>query len=690
MTRLRAALWPLALAGGIGAGAVIATSDHLDDPVVRAVVTVLVAWSFVGSGLVAWRRQPRNRFGALMVAVGFGWLLTAAVAANGSFPYTLGLFVQSLVFAVLAHVFLAFPSGRLESPLSRALVLVAYADVTLLQVPWVLFYRPQADGCADCPANEALVSSNDGVARALTNTGRLVGLVLAVAVVAIFVRRWRAASPVARRATGPVLVAAGTSTAFVGLYLLVSVVSPPTGRYFYDLALLVLATVPLAFAAGLVRLRFARSAVGDVVVELGAANGRMELRDALRRALGDPTLRLAYWIPEREGFVDAGGEPVTLPGPGDAQVATMIERGGERIAALIHDASLRDEPDVVDAASATAALALENERGLAALTKAEARNRALLEAIPDLMFRIGLDGTYRAVKADDERDLARPATELIGRNIHEVLPKDVADRIMACAREAEEAQTVRTVEYDLTLDGVERSWEARVVPSGDDEVLLIVRDFTERKHAEEALRASRQRIVEAGDIERRRLERNLHDGAQQRLVALSLALRLARSNVERDPEKAKELLAAASTELGHALEELRELARGIHPAVLGDRGLGPALEALAARTPLPVDVEADLPSRLPGNVEAAAYYVVSESLANVVKYANASSAVVRIARDNGRAVIEVEDDGVGGADPSRGSGLRGLADRVEALDGRFRVESERGRGTRVVAEIPCG
>jgi signal transduction histidine kinase len=148
-------------------------------------------------------------------------------------------------------------------------------------------------------------------------------------------------------------------------------------------------------------------------------------------------------------------------------------------------------------------------------------------------------------------------------------------------------------------------------------------------------------------------------------------------------------LQAASEELSTALEELRELARGIHPAVLTDRGLGPALESLVTRTPVPVDVEAPLEERLPGPVEAAAYYVVSEALTNVAKYAQASRAAVRVSRANGLAVVEVEDDGVGGADPVRGSGLRGLADRVEALAGRLAVDSEPGRGTRIRAEIPC-
>jgi signal transduction histidine kinase len=206
--------------------------------------------------------------------------------------------------------------------------------------------------------------------------------------------------------------------------------------------------------------------------------------------------------------------------------------------------------------------------------------------------------------------------------------------------------------------------------------------------ARDELAASRLRIVEASDAERRRLERNLHDGAQQRLVALSLALRLAQAKVQQAPDEAEELLTGAAQELGEALTELRELARGIHPAVLTDRGLGPALEALAARAPLPVALEVRVQERLPEQVEAAAYYVVSEALANIVKHADAESAVVRAERVDGRAVIEVEDDGVGGADAGRGSGLGGLRDRVETLNGTLEVSSPSGRGTLVRAALP--
>jgi PAS domain S-box-containing protein len=218
-------------------------------------------------------------------------------------------------------------------------------------------------------------------------------------------------------------------------------------------------------------------------------------------------------------------------------------------------------------------------------------------------------------------------------------------------------------------------------------LLVAGTDITERKRHEDELRASRTRLVEAADAERRRLERNLHDGAQQRLVALSVTLRLLEARLGSDAA-AMHQLAEIRDELAQALAELRDLARGIHPAVLTDHGLGPALETLAERVAVPVEIRRSVAERLPEQVEVAAYYVVSESLANVQKYARATQVTIEIDRRDGQAVVEVCDDGVGGADASAGSGLRGLADRVEALGGRLEVESEPGRGTTVRALIP--
>jgi len=280
-------------------------------------------------------------------------------------------------------------------------------------------------------------------------------------------------------------------------------------------------------------------------------------------------------------------------------------------------------------------------------------------------------------------------TEVIGRTVWQRLPEELAERIMAAGRRAVEERKVETLEYQLGFGEGMRDYEGRIAASGEDEFLLIVRNITERKLKDQELQASRARIVAAGDEERRRLERNLHDGAQQRLVSLSLSLRLAQTQLQKNPEVAEQLLDSAREELSQALEELRELARGIHPAILTDRGLDAALEALASRVPLPVEIERSETS-LPPPVEAAAYYVVSESLANVAKYAQASFVRVKVAQLNGAAYVEVSDDGVGGADPAQGSGLRGLADRVGALNGTLEVESRPGEGTTIRAEIPLG
>jgi signal transduction histidine kinase len=265
------------------------------------------------------------------------------------------------------------------------------------------------------------------------------------------------------------------------------------------------------------------------------------------------------------------------------------------------------------------------------------------------------------------------------------LPAD-DDPARAWAAVDREGQRVGAIVHDRSLSEDEELVRSVAVAAG----LSI---HNERLQAQlrarvEELRNSRARIVEAGTAERRRLERNLHDGAQQRLVALSLTMRLAQGRLRKDPDGAEQLLAGAQEELGRALEELRELARGIHPAVLSDRGLRAALEALAGRSPVPVELDGTPPERLPPPVEAAAYFVVAEALTNVVKYANASQARVSVSRRNGHAIVEVADDGVGGADPGRGSGLRGLADRISALDGTLELSSPEGAGTMLRAEIP--
>ena len=299
------------------------------------------------------------------------------------------------------------------------------------------------------------------------------------------------------------------------------------------------------------------------------------VREILAESLGDRTLSIAYWLPDREVFVDDTGRPVALPEPGSGRAWTAVERDGRRVAAIVHDAGLDAGPDLVNAAAAAAALAIDNER----------------------------------LKAD---------------------------------------------------------LRARVVD----------------------LRVSRARIVEAADAARRRLERDLHDGAQQQLVSLALDLRILRSRLGQ-PDAAQ-LVDEIGEKLATALAELRELARGIHPAILTDRGLAPAIAGLADRMPVPVEIRVELEERLPAPIEAAAYFVVAEALTNVAKYAGATGATVDVRRAGEELVVAVEDDGVGGARAGAGSGLRGMEDRVAALDGSLTVDSPPGGGTRLRARIPCG
>jgi signal transduction histidine kinase len=298
------------------------------------------------------------------------------------------------------------------------------------------------------------------------------------------------------------------------------------------------------------------------------------VREALAESLGDRTLSIAYWLPDREAFVDESGRAVALPGPGSERTWTAVDYEGRRVAAIIHAAHLEASPELVQAAAAAASLALDNER----------------------------------LKAD---------------------------------------------------------LRARV----------------------EELRASRVRIVEASNAARRKVERDLHDGAQQQLVALALELKVLRNRVGENDEALK-LIDGIEQKLGAALDELRALGRGIHPGILTDRGLAAALEALVTRAPLPIVREIDLPERPPSSVEAVGYYVVTEALTNVLKYAKANEATVCARYDGEDVVVELQDDGVGGADEREGSGLQGLRDRVAALDGELTVISPPGEGTLIRARIP--
>jgi signal transduction histidine kinase len=317
-------------------------------------------------------------------------------------------------------------------------------------------------------------------------------------------------------------------------------------------------------------------------------------------------------------------------------------------------------------------------------------------AVGELISRLGeapRPGELRDALADA---LSDPSLELVywlpesgrfvdGSGRAYTLPRLGSGRAVAPVER--EGETIAAIVYDASLTGARD--HVRAVGAAAALALENERLDAELRAKLEELRASRERMLRVGLEERRRLERNLHDGAQQRLVSLALNLKVARSQLRQDPARAEALLAGAGQELDSALEELRELARGLHPALLSERGLRTAIETLALRAPVTVELGPVPSERLPEAVELATYFVVSEALTNVAKYAEASRASVSVERYNGRVVVAVADDGVGGADPARGTGLRGLADRIAVLEGRLEVESKPGRGTTVKASIPC-
>jgi PAS domain S-box-containing protein len=342
--------------------------------------------------------------------------------------------------------------------------------------------------------------------------------------------------------------------------------------------------------------------------------------------------------------------------------------------------------------------AVERRRDAEALRAKEARHNAMLEASLDCVVTMDHEGRVVDFNPAAERIFGYQAEDVIGREMADlIVPPDLRERHRHGLARYLETERPILLDRRIEITGMRANGTVfpieltitRIDIPGPPTFAGYLRDITERKGTEAELRASRARIVEAADAARRRLERDLHDGAQQHLVEMAISLRLARARLDTEPAQARELLDAALNGLAAATDELRELARGIHPAALSNGGLRPALEALVSRSSVPVKLCNVPDERFPAAIEATAYFTIAEAITNAARHAEAKRVEVEARLDNGWLHIEVRDDGRGGADPDSGSGLRGLADRLAATEGRLKVSSTAGAGTIVRAEIPC-
>lgn len=593
MTRRRALLWLVAAAAFVLGVLVWPYGDDFLDPSSSGrtpgrLLVVMVSWGFVAAGLAAAGLYPERKLGRRMVGLGFVSLLITLVNTREPLLFTAAHVLDAVPFPWLIWLLLAFPEDRLRTTSDRVLVLAATVSAAVPAVG-ILFWDPTASGCPDCPPDLNMLLTWPQHAAAwfgyVADPAFYAQSLLMAAVAVTLARRWLRATVPGRRVLSPVvlpavaLFAGQTGFFTVQVFLQHRVFDGPNRVYEIVFLTLFLLRIGVAggFLLGLARAQGRRARVGDLVIDL--SGGSHPLEDALSRALGDPSLVVAFALDDGQRWVDREGREVRMPAEQDTERAvTFLERDGRRLGALVHDPAVLDDQRLIRAVASAAALAVDNHR-LAAEVRAQ---------------------------------------------------------------------------------------------------------LTE-------VRASRARIVSAGDDARRRVERDLHDGAQQRLVAAALKLRQAERSINGQlPPDARTALAAAADELAGGLADLRELARGIHPAVLTEQGLAPALRSLVARSPVAVDLGEVPEQRFPPAVEVAAYFVVTEALTNTAKHAPSATSTVSVRPRGDTLVAEVSDDGPGGATVGSGSGLRGLTDRVEALGGSLRVDSPPGGGTRLTAELPCG
>lgn len=537
------------------------------------VLNVVVGWLYVAAGLLAWSRRPSNRLGLLIVTGGLAIVLADLGATRVPLLIAVSLIIATLPLALLVHVLHAFPSGRLLTRSSRLVVLAAYVVSLVLQAPLYLFAAQPA------PYDVLLLADR----RSLAVLGLWVqagaGCAVVLATTVVLGGRLRRADPLRRRALAPLYGYGILVVLFIPVSAnLLPSLSGITLDTVFVLQLVAVAGVPIAFSLALLRGGFARTVeIEELGAWLGSAEaGRVPLVSAVARTLGDDSVRLIFWVPERPGYVDVNGDAVELA-VGRQRGLVEIEVGGQRVGAIDYDTSLNADPAPVHAVGRVIAMAVDHERVTAEL-----------------------------------------------------------------------------------------------------------------RASQQALRRSGARIVKAGDTERRRIARDLHDGLQVRLVLLAMQAQ----EIATSPRTSGETRTASvdlRAGIDAAAAELRSLVHAVLPAALIERGLGAAIEDLVDHVPVPTRLSMEVDGHQLSQVEeSTAYFVVAEALTNALKHARPTAMEVRVSEMEDHLRIDVSDNGSGSARLQPGSGLRGLIDRVETLGGRLEVHSSPSHGTRVVAELPCG
>ncbi len=592
------AMWTVALCGAaLGGWTTLIAAGVPDADMFRVTVHAVAGALFLVSGIVAHHRRATNKVGPLMMGVGIGFFSEDLQLSPVAWAHTAGQLTLAASGPFLAHLVLAFPTGRLESRPQRALAVIAYLGAAGNGLLNALFVDMHARVPGNAPGL-LLITDSLVVEDVMRAGARLAAIVVSAGLIVVLARRWLNARALMRSLLAPaiaIMLGSGLLSV-VGLVFHEDRELRAAFVYVYDV---LFAALPLAFLAGMVYFYLGRGAVDRLLRRLRDPKEAGEIEDLLARSLRDESLRVAFLT----GADPAGRDGLPEPCP--------VERSG-----LPGAAERLGEPGLVD------------------------RHGVPLDVAPSqVVTPIGGGDHGRAVLVHDP---------------------------LLC----EDPHVLETVAAAAGLALANRSLAAQVAAQLAE------------------VRASRARIVEAADAERRRIERDLHDGAQQRLVTALLQVNLARRRLRHDDPAVPGVLASAAEGLTAALAEIRELAQGLHPALLAEAGLAVALEELAARLPLPVETDlGPLPTFAP-NVESAAYFVVAEALTNALKHAGAGRVRIGVRYADGVLAVSVGDDGRGGADLARGSGLQGLVDRVAALGGDLTLTSPASGGTTIRAVLP--